>query len=376
MNTRKIVLLSCVVLPVWLLASGAPSSSIVVAGDKDEPLVVVQNGKYGFIDHRGNFVIQPQFIWAEDFWRGLGTVYVCGQYLSIDTAGSLLPLRIAAEHQLEPKQRGKGFGFVDAQGHFKISPIFDDALPFSEGLAAVKLGDKWGFVDTAGVQVIPSQFEAAFYFRNGVAVAWLDSGEVLINRAGKPIAKGYKFVDLVAEGRVPASLGDKGGYLDPQGAIVIPFVYETVRSFSRGVAAVKQNGKWGYLDRDGKMVIPFDFDEAGSFASGLAPARKGERAGFIDKSGNFAFLLAYKYAPGFTTGDEADLSLADSDVSRFWTEDGKFGYVNTAGKVIWGPVAESPDHPPVIGWTAEDNAKSCEGISEALRKKIALLTKE
>jgi WG containing repeat len=66
--------------------------------EKDEPLVVLQNGKYGFLDHRGNFVIQPQFIW--------------------------------------------------------IDPIFDNALPFSEGLAAVKLGGQWGFVDAAGKRMI------------------------------------------------------------------------------------------------------------------------------------------------------------------------------------------------------------------------------
>jgi WG containing repeat len=39
----------------------------------------MQDGKYGYIDHAGKVVIRPQFIWAEDFWGGLGTVYVCGQ---------------------------------------------------------------------------------------------------------------------------------------------------------------------------------------------------------------------------------------------------------------------------------------------------------
>src|SRR5215470_2716889 len=71
------------------------------AGTKSEPLVIVQNGKYGFIDHDGKIVIQPQFLWARDFWRGLGTVYVCGRYLSIDSAGTLLPLRIAIDGKLE-----------------------------------------------------------------------------------------------------------------------------------------------------------------------------------------------------------------------------------------------------------------------------------
>ena len=362
-------------LAICLLLVFSTSSIVCVAGDKDEPLVVVQNGKYGFIDHHGNLVIKPQFIWADDFWDGLATVYVCGQYVSIDSSGNLFPRRIAIEGQLELERRGNKVGFIDAEGHFRINPVFDDALPFSGGLAAVKVGEKWGFVDATGSQVIPSKFEAAYYFRDGVAVAELDSGEVLIDKMGKTIASGYKIVDLVTAGRVPASRDDKEGYLDPHGEIAIPFLYESVRSFSGELAAVKQNGKWGYLDRSGRVVIPFAFDDAGPFAGGLAPTRLGSKTGFIDTSGKFSFLLPYSYAPGFFTSDKDRLFLAESDVSRFWTEDHKFGYVNKLGQVVWGPIEGSPDHPPLFGWTDEANSKSCEGIPEALRQQISMFKK-
>lgn len=363
-------------LAICLLILSVTLPIISVAGDKDEPLVVVQNGKYGFIDHQGNFVVKPQFIWADGFSQGLGTVYVCGQYLSIDSAGNLLPLRTAAKSHLEPERRDNKIGFVDAEGQFTIKPVFDDALTFSGGLAAVKVGEKWGFVDTAGKQVIPPKFDAAYYFRDGVAVVELDSSEVLIDTTGTPVASGYKIVDLVTAGRVPASRDDKEGFLDPHGAIAIPFLYETVRSFSGELAAAKQNGKWGYLDRDGKVVIPFIFDDAGPFASGLAPAKLGSKTGFIDKSGKFSFFLSYSYAPGFLTGDKDGVFLAESDVSRFWTEDNKFGYVNKVGKVVWGPIEGNPDHPPLFGWTEEANSESCEGMPEAVRQKISAFTKK
>jgi hypothetical protein len=86
-------------LAICLLLLYATSSILCVAWDKDDALVVVQYGKYGFIDHHGNFVIKPQLIWADDFWNGLGTVYVCGQYVSIDSSGSLLSRRIAIKCQ-------------------------------------------------------------------------------------------------------------------------------------------------------------------------------------------------------------------------------------------------------------------------------------
>ena len=150
-----------------------------------EPLVVVQHGKYGYIDHEGKIIIRTQFIWADDFWQGLGTVYVCGRYVSIDRSGVLHPLRIAVERRLDPKRKDKKAGFVDASGHFAIAPTFDDVLPFSDGLAAVRSGENWGFIDKFGQVVIPIQFKAAYYFREGVTMVEADQGTSLsIGKAG------------------------------------------------------------------------------------------------------------------------------------------------------------------------------------------------
>jgi hypothetical protein len=359
------------VLSVTLLIF-AVSASLLAEAEK-EPLVIVKNGKYGFIDHDGKIVIPPQFIWADgDFWHGLATVYVCGRYVSINSSGTLLPLRIAVPGKLEPDKKGTKFGFVDATGKFKIEPVFDDVLPFSGGYAAVRVGEKWGFVDTAARVVIHPQFKAAYFFREGVATAELDSGIVLINILGRVIAQGYHFVQgIVADGRVPASRGERSGYLDLQGKPVIPFIYDAVDTFSEGLAAVKKQGKWGHIDRDGKLVIPLKFDKAGPFANGLAPVKIGTTSGFIDKSGKFSFYLAFEHAPGFLESDEEGIFRAPSDTSRFWTEDHKFGIVNTSGKVIWGPIEGSPDHAPLWDWSDEDKVRSCEGVPEAIRNKIA-----
>ena len=357
----------------WLILIAFTATCACLGWSQDEPLVVVQNGKYGYIDHAGKVVIRPQFIWADAFWRGLGTVYVCGQYLSIDSSGTLLPLRITVQGHLERERDGEKIGFVDDHGQFKISPTFDDALPFSNGMAAVKTNDKWGFVDMAGHLVIQPKFSNAYYFREGVGIAQLeDAGDVLIDKAGKILTTEFGFVDLVSEGRVPATRDGKSGYLDLQGKVVIPIVYDAGRSFSEGLAAVEKNNKWGYVDRSGRTVIPFAFDEVGQFGNGLAPAKVGTRTGFIDGSGDFSFDLPFSYAPGFLTGDQdSDTFVAKTDVSRFWTDDRRFGYVNSSGKVIWGPIEGSPDHHPLLGWSEEDNTQSCEGISNPVRTRIA-----
>ena len=37
-------------------------------------------------------------------------------------------------------------GFIDKTGHYVINPQFDGASSFSDGLAAVRIGDKWGYI--------------------------------------------------------------------------------------------------------------------------------------------------------------------------------------------------------------------------------------
>ena len=326
-----------------------------------EPLAIVQNGKYGYIDHQGKIVIRPQFIWGIDFWQGLAEVYVCGRVVSLDPSGAFHPRRLALAGELAVKRIDGKVGFVDAGGQIKIPPTFDDALPFSEGFAAVQVDNKWGFIDTEGHLVIRPQFEGAYYFTEGVATVKSEHGFLIVDKSGSALSSGYDMVEFIAEGRVPVLHGEKWGFLDLQGKTVIPVMYDEMRHFSDGLAAVQRGDKWGYIDRNGKEVIPFQFDEAAQFANGLAPARTGEESGFINGSGKFVFHLKFNYSDGFL----------DNGVARYWTEDGLFGYVNTSGKVIWGPSAESPDHAPLLGWSEEDRIKSCEGVPETIKKTIA-----
>ena len=356
-----------------LVALIAPAAFAAQSGE--QLLAVVQADRYGFIDHTGRVVIKPQFIWADDFWRGLGTVYVCGHYVSIDANSTIHPLRSAVPGLLEIRRQGPRVGFVDERGQFAIPARFDNALPFSDGRAAVQVGDKWGFIDTTGRMVIPPSFSDAYYFREGVAHVQIDSEDVLINRSGQVIASGYELISgIVNQGRIPVTRDGKGGYLDLEGRIAIPLAYDDVRSFSGGLAEVKKGNKWGYIDRSGQVVIPFQFDSVGSFGSGLAPIQMGDRTVYINTSGKVAFELRAKQAASFLTQEENSHTLtADSDVARFWTSDGKFGYVNTSGRVIWGPVDGSPFHGPLFGWSEEEKAESCRGISEPIKAVLARL---
>ena len=65
------------------------------------------------------------------------------------------------------------WGYVDSKGEFVIDPQFDDAADFSEGLARVKIGGtsrysdggKWGYINPKGEFVINPQFDEVGNFR-------------------------------------------------------------------------------------------------------------------------------------------------------------------------------------------------------------------
>lgn len=61
------------------------------------------------------------------------------------------------------RENGK-WGFINLKGEYVIDPQFADARSFSNGLAAVSDGKKWGFVNTAGELAITYQFTDVGYF--------------------------------------------------------------------------------------------------------------------------------------------------------------------------------------------------------------------
>lgn len=135
------------------------------------------------------------------------------------------------------------WGFVDINGKMVISPDYDDAHDFSEGLACVKKNNLYGFVDAGGREVIGLQFD-------DVDIAGFKDGLCVVVKEKK-----YRFID-------------RGG------KEVFGREFEEAYGFSEGLAAVKVNGKWGFIDRAGKFVIKPSFEKVASFADSVAAAVK------------------------------------------------------------------------------------------------------
>jgi hypothetical protein len=175
-------------------------------------------GGWGFIDKTGTFVISPTFEGATSFCEGLASVRINGK-----------------------------IGFIDKTGTFVIQPQYTNARSFSEGLAAVEAAPgNWGFIDKTGVMAISAQF------------AWADS-----------FSQG-----LAPTQELTSTLVGKWGYIDKSGRYVIAPKFVSAKPFSEDLAAVAigegMSAKWGYVRTSGEYQIPPEYMIANSFRDGSA----------------------------------------------------------------------------------------------------------
>ena len=166
---------------------GRFSEGLALVGNYTIPILDA-SGKFGYIDKTGRFVIKPPF----------GVFMSPGVSFEGEFSEGLAPM--AAMY-------GK-WGYIDKTGKFVIKPQFDEALPFSEGVAPVLMGDlkngKWGYIDNTGKFVIDPQFD-------GYAITTEDGGK---------FSHGLAKIDIGTYRREEWGNIQKWGYIDKKGQYV------------------------------------------------------------------------------------------------------------------------------------------------------------
>ena len=140
-----------------------------------------KNDLWGFKNGKGDVVVEPKYVMAQDFNRGgIAPVVKDGDWVYIDGNENVLVKPLVVDNAPDAfgwmyarfVEDGK-IGFFDESGRVVIDPQFDFAFPFCEGLAVfceeceelpggerkeVK-GGRWGVIDEKGDVVIPPRFE-------------------------------------------------------------------------------------------------------------------------------------------------------------------------------------------------------------------------
>jgi len=316
-----------------------PAEPVVQANEFPKLYPVRVNGRTGFIDNTGKIAIKPQFpplyIWG-DFKDGMA--------------------RTSVSRQERPGYCCL-FGFINAAGWEVVEPQYWEVEDFSEGLAAVLMGDRWGYIDREGRTTLGPRWIAAQSFSEGLAGVCEEGGDCgYIDKAGAWAIRGehINLISHFSEGLAPNMIDARSFkfvYINRTGHTVIEGPFDEARHFSGGLALVRFNGRWfhidktgrevqkperirsfmqngkiGFMDAAGKVIMEPQIELAFEFSEGLAPVRVKGKWGYMDEGGRMVikprFYEAYKFSGG---------------IAKVMPAFGWMGYIDKTGKYVWRP---------------------------------------
>jgi WG containing repeat len=171
-------------------------------------------------------------------------------------------------------------GFINHEGEFAIQPKFESVGEFSDGIAPVKQDGKWGLITSKGDFLLKPQFEnQPLHLGCGLILIeeWktvIENLNVTINgmnrqRSNSRIAVRYGLIDIqgqrlsptdkeyigqISEGFLLFELNGKKGFMDTTGKVIITPQFDQATAFYSGRSKVRINGKEHYIDRTGTII--------------------------------------------------------------------------------------------------------------------------
>jgi hypothetical protein len=200
---------------------------------------------YGWLDKKGNVVIEAQYSDAGLFNDGLAL----------------------AIRKNDKKSWINEYAFLNKKGEIVVDfNTYAMMKSFSEGLAAVNVEndnkDVWGYINTKGEVVIAPTYGHAYSFSDGVAIVGKNDKEFVIDTKGEVVFIPEKDMVLLEEtfeeGLMPAAKGNdlkaKCGFINTKGEEVLPFEYDYAESFIDGTAYVVKDKKLLLIDKKGNVL--------------------------------------------------------------------------------------------------------------------------
>ena len=286
------------------------------------------DGKYGFINARGEIVIAPQFKSAHEFTDdGLALVDRdpsdnddSGGY--VDASGRVVfrtKFRSGDFHCGRARFYDRRFslptsklGYLDPDGRIAITPKYDLVEEFEHGVALV------GKATFLGIYC---------RFVSGGAEGHYDY--TYVDRSGKELGDPEFNADgLIPEDTLlPLKKGEKYGYVDLTGRFVVAPQYDDAKAFREGRAAVKRGELYGFIDPQGKLVIEHRYFNVRPFSEGLAcvgspDAPSANWYGVVDLEGNWTVPPSFYQIESYSGG----LAVIQVDDAH-----GKYGFIDRAG---------------------------------------------
>jgi hypothetical protein len=240
---------------------------------KNDIAAVRLEDKWGYIDKSGNYFVNPKFYGAKDFNDGGAMVKDKTGWVYLNATKSTFPsnreyeIRKEFSNEMAAVLKDKLWGYINANGDMLIQAQFDDADKFIDGFAPVKIDKFWGYINKKGEFLVPTIFEVAKEFNEGMALVRDHGIYFYINTSGDEIGRNSNYIVKYNfhDGLARIIQNGKWGFIDKEGKIIIPAIYNKVEDFSNGFAAVLISGKWGFINKNGEIAVDPKYRKVGDF---------------------------------------------------------------------------------------------------------------
>ena len=288
---RRVTILLMALLMVFSAFAGAEEETLFRARD--------EQGLWGYINAKGEWVIEPQFYHATDFYKSDYAMVESGGYGFIDKKGNWA----VEPHDFvdDPYFFGDGFtGWLhiledpvkQPDGGYDRGPMgfFDEASGYFSGMR-----DDWNiYLRYTESDLIPVSIYDSENDRDLLGYVNRRNGELAIPYMYDPGYDPPLFHDGVAHvyDYVETDEDETGHFIDEQGNAIqleegLQIRYGTDASCGRILVQDTETGLYGYVDTKGKLVIPAIYPECGDFGMDRAWVRFSEtESGMIDPDGN------------------------------------------------------------------------------------------
>jgi hypothetical protein len=324
--TKQITLIATLIVALSLLLSGIQQVLVPKPRRTAEFLRVwhrngdIRYRTYGFVDNSGRWAISPKYDLASEFSDGLALVLSRHGYAYITPDGSI------ALDEIHLKSGGS-----------IPSSQWDSAGDFDEGHAAIVVAGKVHLMDRAGREtgsvngdihemLGPGLFPLSAHFSEGLAVVKDGTQSGAVNREGEWVIRPHhdvlrEFVDGLAI--AARGQGDAAvfGVIDQADRTVLSFEWEWMQRAGQDSFVVVKKGRYGIVDRNGNWPVPLSESVIISLGNDMA-CMQGSTNAVIDIKGAIKFPFKWQEMGGYAEG-----------LSDVWSP-AEAGYIDMSGHLV------------------------------------------
>jgi hypothetical protein len=161
-----------------------------------------------------------------------------------------------------PARKNGKFGYLNATGQWIIPPSFLEVGSFAEKVSTYRNGPTWGVLSSEGKILGEARWEEIKAFSGGYAIATLAGKQYLLRPTGElALAEGFDKISRLKEGYFLVENGAKSGLLSAACLPLLPIAFDHIQVENKDFFIVAKEGLSGVLKGNGDTFLPLQYSQ-------------------------------------------------------------------------------------------------------------------